>query len=279
MPSPEQGTDDAPREGEQDHKDKVGLKDLRLSEERLVLVAATEEEAARAEAARDRLLTVLSVRHPLSRLTSAYRDKFLGGKPISRYDASWRAETQSEQSWKYRWEAYWLPALISRGDIQPSSWLKLRRVKMLTVSDPCTQTMFSNHGLAKRMNQDYQSQMNKYIDRFKGSSFSFEDFLRHILWSRDHGILDYHWAPQTCLCDMCTKRYDFILHTESATQESKHVFAAAGSKRQLSVSNLHSTKAVSESSREVYFDRVADRTLSEILHLYWNDFELFGYEI
>ncbi|XP_047492396.1 uncharacterized protein LOC125041462 isoform X1 [Penaeus chinensis] len=143
-----------------------------------------------------RPLTALSVRHPLARLKSAYRDKFLNGNPVSKYDSTWRAKTQSKQSWKYRWKAYWLPALISRGDIQPSPWLRDRQKKMLRVSNPCMQTLFSTHSLANKMGLEYRSQMGTYVQRFMKASFSFEDFLRHILWCRDHGIMDNHWAPQ-----------------------------------------------------------------------------------
>ncbi|XP_069998908.1 uncharacterized protein [Penaeus vannamei] len=225
-----------------------------------------------------RPVNALSVRHPLTRLKSAYRDKFLDGIPISNYDSAWRAKTQSNQSWKYRWEAYWLPALISRGDIPPSSWLRARRMEMLTVSNPCTQTMFSNHGLSKRMGVEYRSQMSTLLQRFRKASFSFEDFLRHILWSRDHGILDYHWAPQTCLCDACARQYDFILHTESVSQESKYMFADAGVRRSIYINTQHSTRKIAKGSGASYFDRVDNNTLWEILQLYKNDFDLFGYE-
>ncbi|XP_063610024.1 uncharacterized protein LOC134783946 isoform X2 [Penaeus indicus] len=226
-----------------------------------------------------RPLTALSVRHPLARLKSAYRDKFLDGNPVSKYDSAWRAKTQSNQSWKYRWEAYWLPALISRGDIQPSPWLRDRRKKMLTVSNPCMQTLFSIHGIANKMGQEYRSQMGTYVKRFMKASFSFEDFLRHILWCRDHGILDHHWAPQSCLCNVCKKQYDFILHTESVTQESKHALAAAGITPNLYINTQHSTKSVIKDSGASYFDRVNNDTLWEILQLYKNDLDLFGYEL
>ncbi|MPC43953.1 Huntingtin [Portunus trituberculatus] len=58
---------------------------------------------------------VMIVRHPLARLASAYRDKFLNGNPIHKYNKKWRNITQSIQSWNSRFLTYWMPALISTG--------------------------------------------------------------------------------------------------------------------------------------------------------------------
>ncbi|ROT74880.1 hypothetical protein C7M84_006637 [Penaeus vannamei] len=94
----------------------------------------------------ERRVSIVSVRHPLSRLVSAYRDKYLNGAPISAYDSAWRAATSSGQAWETRWASFWLPALVSRGDIAPSPWLSERFESVRNVSNPCKLSLLFNTG-------------------------------------------------------------------------------------------------------------------------------------
>ncbi|CAL4152817.1 unnamed protein product, partial [Meganyctiphanes norvegica] len=69
-------------------------------------------------------VNIIAVRHPFERLLSAYKDKFLGGESISKYDEAWRSSSGSGESWNIRWRKYWLPALVSNGRIEMSPVLK-----------------------------------------------------------------------------------------------------------------------------------------------------------
>ncbi|XP_042883639.1 uncharacterized protein LOC122260443 [Penaeus japonicus] len=223
-------------------------------------------------------VSIVSVRHPLTRLVSAYRDKFLNGAPISAYDSTWKAATKSGQPWETRWALFWLPALVSRGDVKPSLWLSKDRFDSVrNVSNPCKLSLLFDAGNLEEALRPYQEDVGRYKERFYNASFSFPDFLRHVLWSRDHGILDRHWTPQTCICNPCGEKYDYIIHMENIERETRHVFDDIGIDPGVNIGNFHVTKGALRVSDEDYFRDVANDTMVEILRLFSQDFDLFGY--
>ncbi|CAL4197225.1 unnamed protein product, partial [Meganyctiphanes norvegica] len=51
---------------------------------------------------------IITVRHPLARLLSAWKDKYLGGLPLSMFDEAWRRETNTVETRMHRWARYWM---------------------------------------------------------------------------------------------------------------------------------------------------------------------------
>ncbi|XP_069976113.1 uncharacterized protein, partial [Penaeus vannamei] len=225
----------------------------------------------------ERRVSIVSVRHPLSRLVSAYRDKYLNGAPISAYDSAWRAATSSGQAWETRWASFWLPALVSRGDIAPSPWLSERFESVRNVSNPCKLSMLFNTGSLEEALVPHRENKGRYKGLFYNASFSFPDFLHHVLWSRDHGLLDKHWTPQTCICNPCGEKYDYILHMENISQEARLVFDDVGIDPAVNIGHFHTSTTSLRVSDEAYFGSVAKETVAEIRHLFSQDFDLFGY--
>ncbi|XP_050707627.1 carbohydrate sulfotransferase 11-like [Eriocheir sinensis] len=126
-----------------------------------------------------RPLSAVVVRHPLARLASAYRDKFLNGKARFEYDDEWQNVTQSTESWYTRFNKYWLPALI-----------------------------FGN-----------AYNLSDLVQRFRNTSFTFNQFLRHVVWTHEMAMPDEHWMTYTEMCDPCRMKFDYILKLETIQEE------------------------------------------------------------
>lgn len=143
------------------------------------------------------------------------------------------------------------------------------------VFQPCELTLKWYKDFAPQIEKDYRHNMDENLSRFKETTFTFQDFLHHVLWTYDHGIMDHHWAPQTCLCDPCKQNYDFILRFESIGEEAKHVFERLGVGSYEQVRSFETSHLDHEDTR--YFDAITDETMKRIFILYWTDFDLYGY--
>ncbi|XP_071512216.1 uncharacterized protein [Panulirus ornatus] len=255
-------------------------------------------------------LKTLVSRHPLSRLASVYRDKYLNGSPLMAYNRTFKKITGSTQTWRGRWVKYWLPALIHKGLIKPSpKFLKVINeaseafkfvVKHINVSGHVNLNTSSKEvssftpsmlDLAKRMllngrnvgmvaaiNAGYRGRENNKFQRlFRNSSFSFVEFLEHVLWTWDLGLVDSHWTPVCELCDPCGANYSYILHLENPT-ESAYLLSLLQTQN-ISLPKRHKSIGSPKNYSDLwYFKDVPEELMSKIHKLYRGDFDLFGYD-
>lgn len=166
---------------------------------------------------------------------------------------------------------------MSRGDVEPSAWMVERHRMLKQESDPCNLSLKLKSEFAKVVERDYRNNKQTESRRFENVSFTFQDFLQHVLWTSHHGVMDHAWAPQTCLCDPCKNSYDYILESENILAEAKQVFPATRIPHDVQIEDVFSSADFDPSSIALYFDDITSGTLKRLFHLYWNDFHLYGY--
>ncbi|CAL4236625.1 unnamed protein product, partial [Meganyctiphanes norvegica] len=156
-------------------------------------------------------VNILMVQHPLERLISVYNDLFLGGEPLYKYDTAWRNKTNSSQSWDTRWREYWLPALYST-----------KRIHLKGLDDSLTPKKAVNflkisYGLYDMANSTASNE-----------SFTFEDFVEHVIKSQELGYQQDQWIPSSLSCKVCNTEYDYVLLLENSSVELPYLLQKMG---------------------------------------------------
>ncbi|XP_066942519.1 carbohydrate sulfotransferase 8-like [Macrobrachium rosenbergii] len=201
---------------------------------------------------------VITVRHPLIRLVSAYRQRYENGKIPMLYVWS----RKSSHMKKY-FSNYWLPAVISN-DLIPAD-----ERRQMGIPD--------KHKFGKM----YSTSLLMKVHKRLGGHFvlTFPMFLRHVVYTHQHNIVDNHWKPIDWLCSPCLLHYNFVVKLETMTEDLNYVF------RKLDIPSEPSIKKNKERSVEspwTDIGRYRDVPLElkkEILRLYWNDLLLFDYKL
>ncbi|XP_050733184.1 uncharacterized protein LOC127006889 [Eriocheir sinensis] len=259
-----------------------------------------------------RPLSAVVVRHPLARLASTYRDKYLGGAPLFQYDAAWRKASQSSEEWGWRFAKYWLPALVSTGALEQSRKFnetsdKIRRAYKIYMNHYASQTgallarpssneelfyggaeMFTAHqmlssGISTAFVKTFGSgsyDLQDLATRFGNTSFTFSQFLRHVVWTHDAGVADEHWMTYTEACDPCRVKFDYILKLETIQEEVQHLFCGVlgfqGEAGSFPVRHRSHGHALTRSDREHYAS-VSTDLMRRLLGIYRHDFAIFDY--
>ncbi|XP_042212322.1 uncharacterized protein LOC121859524 isoform X2 [Homarus americanus] len=256
-------------------------------------------------------LKTLVVRHPLGRLVSAYKDKYLNGSPLNTYDKAYRKVTGSHQTWNDRWQEYWLPALIHKGSVAPSPQYltTLKKVsqaygfltgkrfgtfsrhrlnetkkassnperKFITLAKKML-TVGKHVGVVAAVNIGYstteQSKLKKY---FSNASFTMAEFLEHVLWTRDVDLLDHHWTPISQLCGPCTADYKYIVRHENP-KEAEYLLGLLHLQENTIPRKHKSIGALHDKSDLQYFEDVPKDLMAIIIDMYKQDFDLFSYD-
>ncbi|CAL4062587.1 unnamed protein product, partial [Meganyctiphanes norvegica] len=116
------------------------------------------------------------------------------------------------------------------------------------------------------------------MNKFSSVRFTFEEFLRHILWTKDDGLGDHHWIPQTELCNVCAGDFEYILKLENINEEIPYVLKTLNYPKIPVHKHKHSSKQnVKKSSYMDFYKDIPLDLLRKILELYKFDFILFGY--
>lgn len=209
-------------------------------------------------------VTATIVRHPLSRLTSGYRDKFLNGNPVSAYNDDWRRTTQSGERWTYRFVLYWAPALISQG--------------LLPLASENTQKFLADQKRLRttKTGGAVPQYFTEIMDQFMNVSFTFSQYLEYVVWSYDNNMVDEHWMTYTRLCDPCRWKFDYILKLETLQEEINHLlYGVLGYHKRIQVPVFHHSPGQSDGH---YYANVSHQLMERVLDIYKHDFTLFGYE-
>lgn len=238
------------------------------------------------------------------------RDKYLGGAPLLHYDAAWREATQSIETWGWRFAKYWVPALVSNGALEPSRELKetLDRISkvyktymerytgetgaLLAKPSPAeelfhgeAETFAVNQMLSAGNSRAYITAFGKGYDlrelvpRFRNTSFTFSQFLRHVVWTHHAGVVDEHWQTFTEMCDPCRVKFDYILKLETIQEELQHLFCGVlGFQGEASFPVLHRSLAhtLTRSDRD-HYAKVSTELMRRVLDIYRHDFAIFDY--
>ncbi|XP_042212320.1 uncharacterized protein LOC121859523 [Homarus americanus] len=254
-------------------------------------------------------LKTLVVRHPLARLASVYRDKYLNGLPLNQYNRTFTRVTGSGQTWRDRWQEYWLPTLINKGLVKASpKYLKtiqeaseafkyiaktsINSAGKISLSAPFR--IKSNYhpkilSLAKRMleqgrhlgviaavNDGYSiEEQNNLKKQFINFSFTMEDFLHHLLWTWDKGLVDRHWTPISELCNPCGGDYKYVVHLENP-DEANYVLGLLLENNTLPWKH-RSIGVTTNNTNRSFFANIPKKLIDRIVNIYILEFKLFGY--
>ena len=85
---------------------------------------------------------------------------------------------------------------------------------------------------------------NELIEKYRHSSFTFKDFLEHVIWSFELGIDDRHWARYHDLCGTCHYEYFYILHLNNMGKEGPDFFREVGYPKGINFASKHRVKEV-----------------------------------
>ncbi|KAK3859090.1 hypothetical protein Pcinc_034756 [Petrolisthes cinctipes] len=186
----------------------------------------------------------------------------MNGRPISEFASLQKAT----KSWLETWRAFWLPALISNNKIDyapfNSSLQQLHK----------NQTKPSHTVLVNMVTKAYKDQETDILGRHGKKNFTFEEFLHHVLWTHDFGFQDPHWISVYDLCEPCARRYDHVVHMETAQEELRDLLNLVGHPP-VNVT-LHPIKPLPDFHMYLGLPKLL---LDKIIQLYWLDFHLFGY--
>ncbi|XP_042231741.1 uncharacterized protein LOC121872753 [Homarus americanus] len=213
--------------------------------------------------------------------------------------------------WLLFWYTFWLPALIVKGTLPLLQEFRDgidRNVKAFEFLLKCCMTDNGNHlvfpsknvftamktdisvlksmvagglqcGMVDPLLHSYNTTDATLIQQYGNSSFTFQDFLRLVVWSHELGVPDSHWRPIMENCQVCRSDYQYILHHENIAQESHYlVQQVLGYPEGAVLPVTHTVKKLSPKTSDLhYFRDVPQDLMDKIMNIYKYDFELFGY--
>lgn len=197
----------------------------------------------------------------------------------------------------------WLPALVSQGllhrnrefneslsrikkayqvyidnYVNPSGALLAKpsqeEIKFFGVKEMETVHLMINEVDAiKKLGNTYK--LKNPVQQFWNTSFSFNQFLRHVGWTPDMGMAD----EQHERCDHCRMRSDYILKLETIQKEIQHLFCQMlGFSDEVSfpVKDHSYAHRLSRSDWE-YYANVSNEMTHQLFDVYKHDFASSGY--
>ncbi|XP_050737264.1 uncharacterized protein LOC127008873 [Eriocheir sinensis] len=233
-------------------------------------------------ASASRPLSAVAVRQPLAKLASAYRDKIMDGKALFEYDDDWlpalishhlhrnREFNQSLSRIKKAYQVYMDNYVSPSGALlaKPSQ----EEIKFYGVEE------MENAYLMINKVDVFKKFVNAYnlinpVQQFWNTSFTFNQFLRHVGWTHDMAMPDEH----TEMCYHCRMRSDYILKLETIQKEIQHWFCGMlGFPDEVSFPVKHQSYAhrLSRSDWE-YYANVSSEMMHQLFDVYKHDFAIF----
>ncbi|XP_069993250.1 carbohydrate sulfotransferase 10-like [Penaeus vannamei] len=127
---------------------------------------------------------------------------------------------------------------------------------------------------------DYR--MSRGLDT-SNMTLTFLQYLEMIVYkmvTRGRSSVDRHFRPATLVCSPCSVKYDYILHTDSLSQDLQHIAGKlniTGIDLGLRLNAKGGNTQVS--SYESYYKDIPLPLLSKIYALYREDFVLYDFEL
>jgi len=113
----------------------------------------------------------------------------------------------------------------------------------------------------------------------------FSEFAEYVVDTWLHGRqLDKHWRPQHTICGNCYIKYDFIGRFENLNEDAEHVLSkltssgGPGSNVTFPYTNAYDKSVPLSEHLKEYFADVGPDTVRQLVHIYTNDYKLFGYD-
>ncbi|XP_050734891.1 carbohydrate sulfotransferase 12-like [Eriocheir sinensis] len=131
-------------------------------------------------------------------------------------------------------------------------------------------------GLSKILRNAYN--ISDLHHRFRNTSFTFNQFLRHVVWSHDMGMPDQHWMTYTETWDPCRMKFDYILKLETIKEEMEHLFCGVLGFQEINYPVKHRSNGhVLGRFDQEYYANVRKELMDQLLYIYRDDFAIFGY--
>ena len=88
--------------------------------------------------------------------------------------------------------------------------------------------------------------------------------------------LNYQWMPQNLACYPCHIHYDYYIDMESSTvdRDSRYLLMIIGAPHWLKMPHVNPTKK----DKTPYLSQLPEASYNSLLSVYYNDYEIFGYE-
>lgn len=114
---------------------------------------------------------------------------------------------------------------------------------------------------------------------------TFQEFIKYIVDPRNAPLEDFHWSPQSKVCPLCIRKYDFIGHHETFHSDANYVITRLNRSKSVTAAVEIDRKGwgrpkYNETVERIkrMFSLLTRSQIDSLEKLYESDFKAFGYE-
>ena len=114
----------------------------------------------------------------------------------------------------------------------------------------------------------------------RGNDVTFAEFISYVIDARSQRLRDFHWAPQTAMCQPCRVRYDFVGHFETLRDDARYVIDRIGLASRVQFPSTRPNRSARYAERRrAAFATVPTTHIARLTEIYFADFAAFGYDV